>query len=136
MEFSTAHPVILFDGVCNFCNGAVNFLIKQDAKGHFRFAALQSNPGQEILRRFNLPLEGFQSFLLLKGDKLYQKSDAALHLLPYLPWYWQWANVGWLIPGFLRNGIYNLIARNRYRLFGKKDACMVPSPEIRARFLL
>lgn len=131
----TSNPVVLFDGVCNFCNGAVNFLIRQDGEGSLRYAALQSDAGQQLLQQYGLPEANFNSFVLIKEGKVYQRSGAALKLLPYLPWYWQWANIGWLLPPSLRDGIYNLIAKNRYRWFGKKEACMVPTPEVRQRFL-
>jgi predicted DCC family thiol-disulfide oxidoreductase YuxK len=128
-------PVILFDGVCNFCNAGINFIIKQDKKKVFRFAALQSEAGQQLLRNHQLPTEGFESFVLLENGKAYQKSAAGLRVYGKLPWYWKWTQLAWIAPKFIRDAVYDFIARNRYKWFGKKDACMVPSPEIRSRFL-
>ncbi|HVT85600.1 MAG TPA: thiol-disulfide oxidoreductase DCC family protein [Chitinophagaceae bacterium] len=129
------NPVILFDGICNFCNGVVNFIIKQDRKKIFRFATLQSGFGQKILKENNLPADVFESFLLLDKEKLYSKSTAGLRLYNKLPWYWKWTQLLWIFPKFFRDWIYGIIAKNRYKWFGKRETCMVPSPELRARFL-
>ncbi|MBS1622123.1 MAG: thiol-disulfide oxidoreductase DCC family protein [Bacteroidetes bacterium] len=129
-----APPVIFFDGICNYCNGVINFIIRQDKKKIFRFATLQSNYGQKILREQNLPLEQFDSFLLLDKGKIYSKSTAGLRLYNKLPWYWKWTQIFWIFPRFLRDAIYGVIAKNRYRWFGKKDSCMVPDPGLRSRF--
>ncbi len=129
------HPVILFDGVCNFCNAGVNFILRQDRFKVFRFAALQSGAGKKILAKFQLPEKDFDSFLLLENNKLYKYSTAGLRIYGKLPWYWKWTQVFWLVPAFLRDPVYHLIARNRYKWFGKKDQCMVPSADIRDRFL-
>lgn len=131
----TSQPVVLFDGVCNFCNGTVNFLIRMDHQKRLLFAPLQSAAGQTFLEKHQLPTTQFGSFVLIKNGNAHQKSTAALQLLPYLPWYWQWARMFWLVPCFLRDSVYDLIARNRYKWFGKQDACMIPGPEIRSRFL-
>ncbi|MBB1283808.1 thiol-disulfide oxidoreductase DCC family protein [Flavisolibacter sp. BT320] len=130
------HPVVLFDGVCNFCNGSINFLIKQDKKAVFRFAALQSAAGQQLLQAYNLPQKDFESFVFLEKEKVYRQSSAALKLARHLPWYWQWTQVFWLLPKPIRDAAYTLIARNRYKWFGKKEACMVPTPDMRSRFLV
>ena len=129
------HPIILFDGVCNFCNGAINFILRQDKQGVFRFAPLQSAKGQELLRQFDLPQQSFDSFILLDEGKVYKSSSAGLRLYNKLPWYWKWTQVFWIVPQFVRDAVYDAIARNRYRWFGKKDQCMVPTPEIKSRFL-
>jgi predicted DCC family thiol-disulfide oxidoreductase YuxK len=130
-----APPIILFDGICNFCNAGINFIIRQDKKRVFRFAALQSEAGQQLLRRHGLPTEGFESFILLQDGKVYQKSDAGLKVYGALPWYWKWTQLGWLAPKFLRDAAYDFVARNRYKWFGKKESCTVPTPELRSRFL-
>lgn len=131
----TESPIILFDGVCNFCNSTVNFILGQDKKQVFRFAALQSKAGQQLLKTHQLPHLDFNSFILVENKKLYKASTAALRLVRYLPWYWQWARIFWLAPRFLRDGLYRILANNRYKWFGKREACMVPSPEVRKRFL-
>jgi predicted DCC family thiol-disulfide oxidoreductase YuxK len=132
---SAIHPIILFDGVCNFCNNTINFLIRQDKKGVFHFAPLQSEIGQSLLRQQGLDQQQFDSFVLVTNSKAYLKSSAALQLIQHLPWYWQWARLLWVVPRPIRDGVYNWIARNRYKWFGKKDACMIPTPEVRSRFL-
>jgi predicted DCC family thiol-disulfide oxidoreductase YuxK len=131
-----SHPIILFDGVCNYCNAMVNFLIRRDKKKIFRFAALQSEAAQKILGQYHLPQNNFDSFILVENDKIYKRSDAALRLYNKLPWYWKWTQLFWIFPKFIRDGVYNVIARNRYKWFGKKDQCMVPTPEVKERFLL
>jgi len=128
-------PIILFDGVCNFCNASINFIIRQDKGKIFRFATLQSETGQQILRQNNLPTEEFGSFVLVDNGDVFLKSTAALKVYNKLPWYWKWTQIGWIAPKFLRDAVYNLIAKNRYKWFGKKDSCMIPTPEVRSRFL-
>jgi len=129
-------PVILFDGVCNFCNAGINFIIRQDKKKIFRFAALQSDAGQNILKQYNLSTENFESFMLIDAGKVYHKSTAGLRVYGKLPWYWKWTQIFWIAPKFIRDAVYDFLARNRYKWFGKKDECMVPTPEIKNRFLL
>ena len=128
-------PVILFDGVCNYCNSMVNFIIRQDKQNKFLFAPLQSATAQQLLRQYGLPSTDFDSFVLIDRQKARLRSSAALHVFSKLPWYWKWSQIFWIVPPFLRNAVYDLIARNRYRWFGKKDSCMIPTPELKARFL-
>jgi predicted DCC family thiol-disulfide oxidoreductase YuxK len=134
-KITLQHPVILFDGVCNFCNSAVNFIIKQDKKRIFRYAALQSETGKKLLQQHNLSSAELDSFVLIDGDKAYKRTTAALHLYPKFGGAWKLAKLLWVIPTFIRDGVYNVIAKNRYRWWGKKDSCMLPSPEIRSLFL-
>jgi predicted DCC family thiol-disulfide oxidoreductase YuxK len=129
------YPVILFDGVCNFCNGAINFVLKHDKKGVFRFAPLQSEAGQKLLRQYNLSTKDFDSFVLIDDGKVYKKSSASLQVMNKLPWYWKEVQIFRIIPTIFRDAIYDFIAKHRYKWFGKKDQCMVPTPEIRSRFL-
>ena len=126
---------ILFDGVCNFCNASINFIIDRDRKGIFKFAALQSEIGQELLKKFSLKTRDFDSIVALEGDKVYQKSDAALEIARKIDGIWKIFYIFKIIPAFLRNSVYDLIARNRYRFFGRTDACRIPTPELKARFL-
>jgi len=128
-------PIILFDGVCNYCNSMVNFIIRQDKKKIFRFATLQSNAGQKILQQWKLPANEFETLLLLDKGRLYDRSTAVLKINSKLPWYWKWAQVFRIVPKFIRNWMYGIIAKNRYKWFGKKDECMVPTPELKERFL-
>lgn len=127
--------VILFDGVCNLCNGSVQFIIKRDRDSRFRFAALQSEFGRNQLKRFNLPPDALYSVMLIEGDKLFQKSTAALKIAKSLGGAWPLMYGFIVVPRFARDWIYDFIAANRYRWFGKKDECMIPTPELRARFL-
>jgi predicted DCC family thiol-disulfide oxidoreductase YuxK len=130
------NAIILFDGVCNFCNGAINFVLKQDKKGVFRFAPLQSEPGQRLLKQYNLSTAEFDSFVLIDNGKIYKKSSASLRVMNKLPWYWKEAQLLRIIPTAFRDAIYDFIAKNRYKWFGKKEQCMIPTPEMRNRFLV
>lgn len=135
MSTTEEHPVILFDGVCNFCSAGINFILRQDRKGVFRFAALQSEAGQKLLRQYGMPTEHFDSFVLIDNGRVYRKSAAGLEVYGRLPWYWKWTKLLWVVPKVVRDAVYDLIARNRYKWFGQKDQCMVPSPDVQARFL-
>ena len=128
-------PIILFDGVCNFCNAIVNFIISQDKKNIFLFAALQSEAGKKLLEQYKIDWKASDSFVVIENGKAHQKSTAALKLYNRLPWYWKWAQVFWIVPKFIRDGVYDVIARNRYKWFGKKEECMIPTSEVRNRFL-
>lgn len=128
-------PIILFDGVCNFCDASVNFLIRQDKKNVFRFAALQSKAGQELLEKYNLPQTKIDSFILIDKGKVYKRSVAGFKVYGKLPWYWKWTQIFWIVPRFITDAVYDFIARRRYKWFGKKEECMIPTPGIRSRFL-
>jgi predicted DCC family thiol-disulfide oxidoreductase YuxK len=129
------NPVVLFDGVCNLCNSSVQFLIRKDRQARLRFASLQSEFGQAVLQKFNLPQNNFNSFVLLEGEKIYLRSSAALRITRYLGGFWRVFQIFWIVPPFIRNALYDLIARNRYKWFGKKTECMMPRPELKERFL-
>jgi len=128
-------PIILFDGVCNLCNAMVNFIIRQDKKNVFLFAALQSNAGKKLLEQYKIDWKANDSFVIIENEKAYMKSNAALKLYNKLPWYWKWTQVFWIVPRFIRDGVYNFIARKRYRWFGKKEKCMIPTGEMKQKFL-
>ncbi len=128
-------PVILFDGVCNLCNSSVLFIIQRDPKAKFRFASLQSDFGKAQMLRFGLNDSELNSVLLIKEEILYQKSNAALEIARNLTGGWPMLYAFKIIPAFLRDWVYNWIAQNRYRWFGKKDACMIPTPELKSRFV-
>lgn len=128
-------PILLFDGVCNLCNGAVQTVINMDKNGQFRLASLQSETGQILLKKFNLPTEELSTVVLVDKEKAYLRSDVPLEVMRQLGSGWQLFYIFKIIPRFLRDGIYNWVARNRYRWFGKKEACMIPTPEVKQRFL-
>ncbi len=130
-----SHPVLLFDGVCNLCNGAVQFIIRRDPRGKVHFAALQSEAGQQLLEQFPQAPRDVSTIILVEKGKLYTRSDAALRVARHLSGAWP-ALYGFIIvPRPIRNAVYNWVARNRYRWFGKKDQCMIPTPNLKARFL-
>lgn len=138
VQVSEAHPIILFDGVCNLCNASVQWIIRRDTREVFRFAALQSEAGSRVLSRAggNAQLaENLSSMIVIDQGRVLTKSDAAIAIASRLGAPWRWAKVGRLIPRFARDWVYSVIARNRYRLFGKQEACMMPTPALRARFL-
>ncbi len=126
--------ILLFDGVCNLCHGFVQFVITRDAKAVYSFASLQSDLGQQLLQQFQLE-EDLKSVILISGNKAYTKSDVPLMVGQTLGGVWSIARLGWIIPKFLRDAVYSLIANNRYKLFGKTEACMLPRPEWKKRFL-
>ncbi len=132
---STEPPIILFDGVCHLCAWSVQFIIKRDPHSIFRFTSLQSDTGREITRQHGLDETALNSFILVENGHVWRESDAALRVCQHLPWPWHWLPVFLLIPRVLRDPVYRFIARNRYRWFGKSDTCMMPSPEMRGRFL-
>ena len=128
-------PIILFDGVCNFCNYWVNFALKRDKKGTLLFTSLQGETAKTLLPRYQIDTTTLTSVIFIDGGKVYTQSSAALHICRYLRGGWPFFYGFIIIPRFLRNAVYNLIARNRYRWFGKKDSCMLPQPELRRQFL-
>lgn len=127
--------VLLFDGVCNLCNSSVNFIIDHDPKGHFKFAALQSDFGQQKLKELGYDQEEFDSLVLLSGEHVYKKSAAALRIAKKLSGLYPLLYVFIIIPPFIRHAVYDIIAKNRYKWWGKRDSCRMPTPELRARFV-
>ena len=127
--------VVLFDGVCNFCNGSVNFLLDHDRDQRLKFCSLQSEAGQVILAWAGLPREDFQSLVFVDRGRVSTKSTAALRIARNLPWPWRAATLGLLIPPVVRDWCYDRLARNRYALFGRSESCRMPAPEIAGRFL-
>lgn len=128
-------PLVLFDGVCHLCAWAVQFISDRDPKGAFRFAPLQSDLGQRVLKEHGIDTSNMDSFVLVENGVAYIKSTAALRVARKLSGAWPLCYAAIILPRLLRDPIYQFIARNRYRWFGKADACMMPSPELRARFL-
>jgi len=127
--------IILFDGVCNLCNSSVNFIIKHDKKEHFLFASLQSDAAKEILLQFNSKIIELNSIALIEGGKVYEKSTAALNITKHLSNFYYLLYYFIVIPVFIRDRIYNFIAKNRYKWYGKRESCMIPSLELKNRFL-
>jgi predicted DCC family thiol-disulfide oxidoreductase YuxK len=128
--------IILFDGVCNFCNASINFIIDRDKKQIFTFAALQSEAGQQLLKRYRLPENFLDTIILLENDRFFTASTAILRIARKLPFPWPLLCAFIIIPPFFRDPVYNFIAKNRYKWFGKSEQCRVPAPELRERFLM
>lgn len=127
--------VLLFDGVCHLCHGAVQFILQRDPHGRIHFASLQSEKGQELLAAFAYP-DSLQSVVLIEDGQLYTKSDAVLRVGRKLSGAWPALSlVGMALPRKLRDVVYDWVARNRYRWLGQSEHCMLPTPDIRARFL-
>ena len=134
-EWSTHERVIVFDGICNWCNTWVNFTIEHDPHRVFKFATLQSQPAQQLLKDLRLPTEDFETFLLLEQGRIFTKSTAALKILKELSGYWPLFYLGIMIPRSLRDTVYDYLARRRYRWMGKADTCRVSTSAERERFL-
>ena len=127
--------LILFDGVCTFCTTSVNFTIKHDTHNRFLFAPLQSEAGQQLLSKYNLDKKEMDSFVLIENEKAYTKSTAALHLVKHLNRLYPLLYVFVIVPPFIRNAIYDYVSRNRYKWFGKRDTCMIPTAEMKKKFI-
>lgn len=130
-----SQSLILFDGVCNLCNAAVTFIIERDKNKHFQFASLQSETGQAILRQLGRSTDQFDSFVLWENGRFYDQSTAALRVARQLSGGWPLFYSFILLPKGFRDTIYTFIARHRYHWFGQRDACMLPTPELKSRFL-
>ncbi|MBA3985033.1 MAG: thiol-disulfide oxidoreductase DCC family protein [Flavobacteriales bacterium] len=127
--------IILFDGVCNLCNNSVVFIIKRDKKDIFRFAAIQSEEGEKLIQKHQIDTSKTDSIILVEGDSYSVKSTAALRIARNLKGINPVLYIFIVLPAFIRNWVYDFIAKNRYRWFGKKDSCMIPTPELRSKFL-
>jgi predicted DCC family thiol-disulfide oxidoreductase YuxK len=131
-----SHPsIVLFDGVCNLCNGAVQFIILHDPKGQFQFASLQSSIGQDLLKQYQLPTNSISTIVLIEQGRSYIQSTAALRIARRLRGAWPLLYAAILVPPAWRNVLYRWVARNRYRWFGKTEQCMLPNPAYKQRFL-
>lgn len=126
--------IILFDGVCNFCSQSVQFIIKRDPTHVFHFASLQSDVGRKLIKEYGL-VENINSVVYITGGKAYEKSDAALQICRSLSGLWKIFYIFYIVPKPIRNIVYDYVAKNRYKWFGKTDSCMIPSPDIKSRFL-
>ena len=123
MPSAAGGPIVLFDGVCKFCDATVNFILDRDRAGRVRFAALQSASGRRLLRQFGLPTEQFGSMVVVEGRRCWQRSTAALRIARYLDGLWPVASALLAVPPFLRDAAYDMFAQNRYRWFGKNETC-------------
>jgi len=128
-------PLVLYDGQCGLCNHSVQMILRHDRRGRFRFAALQSELGQALLARHGLPAAEMDSVVLIDGGEAYTRSRAALRVAGRMDAPWPLLRALTIVPRPLRDVVYDWVARNRYRWFGRTDACMLPPPEVRARFL-
>lgn len=136
MDLPKDKKIILFDGVCNLCDSFVQYIIKRDKKDVFRFVALQSDLGQQILKYIGIDSAKVDSIILYEpGIAYFYKSSAAIEIAKHLGGFLGLSTVFKIVPTFLRNPIYDYVARNRYKWYGKKDACMIPTPELKAKFL-
>ena len=129
------HPVVLFDGVCNLCNDAVDFVVRHDPERRFKLASLQSDAGQALLARYGLAEDPPDSIVLVERGRVYLRSTAALRIAAGLDGALPLLQAFLAVPPRLRDAVYRYIAENRYRWFGKRETCRLPTPEERARFL-
>jgi len=127
--------VILFDGICKFCNAWSKFIIRFDKNKVFKLASLQSDAGQELLKTFHIPTDSFETMFLVEGNRIHEKTSAFLRIIKCMPFPWYLLTVLVCIPPFLRNWVYDRVAKNRYRLFGKYDSCIIPDSTQSDRFL-
>ena len=136
IDFPTNKKIILFDGVCNLCNNAVLNVIKNDRKNTFLFSALQSDSGKKITAYLKIDISKVDSIILYEPSISYDlKSTAALKIMNNFGGLWKLTQIGWLFPEFFRDFVYDFIAKNRYKWFGKKEECMIPTPNLKAKFL-
>ena len=125
--------LVLFDGYCHVCSGSVQLLLKRDRQQQFAYVPCQSPWGHQIMARYGIDRDFAESFAFIDKGRILFKSDAAIAIARRLP-YWRWAGIGRIIPRFIRDPLYDLLARNRYKWFGKRDQCLVLPPEVKARF--
>ena len=136
MNLPENKKIILFDGVCNLCNGAVLKTIKYDKKNQFVFTALDSDTGKKILNHLKIDTTKVDSIILYEPNLAYYiKSSAALKVMNDFGGFWKLNNIFWIVPKPVRDMVYDFIAKNRYKWFGKKESCMIPTPELKAKFL-
>jgi len=131
----TSQKIILFDGVCNLCNSTVQKVIENDSENQFRFASLQSEFGQKFLEENHLSKEEFNSMILIDGNQIYTKSEAALRIGRELKGIYRLSGLLLVFPKFIRNPVYDFVAKNRYKWFGKRESCWLPTPELQERFI-
>jgi predicted DCC family thiol-disulfide oxidoreductase YuxK len=131
----TKEHIVLFDGVCNFCNNSVQFILRKEKKPLFKFAALQSEIGKKLMQQFSSTSQLPDSIIYIRDGKVFSKSGAALRICLALKGAWPLLSIFLIVPYFVRDFVYDVVARNRYRWWGKRESCFLPTPEIRSRFL-
>ena len=132
---TSQQAVLLFDGVCNLCNGFVQFVVKRDPQGIFKFTSLQSEAGQQLMQDHGFNPDKINTVILIKNGKAYSRSDVPLQVVRLFSGLWPLLYIFIIIPKGIRDFIYDWVAKNRYKWFGKKDQCMIPTPELKERFL-
>lgn len=135
IEITGIDNLVLYDGVCNFCNSSVNFIIRHEKEQELKFASLQSELGNAVLKRHNLDPENFDSIVFVQNGQVFQKSKGAFKIAGFLKAPLSWVKAFSILPVWFTDLFYDIIARNRYKIFGKSDTCQIPSPELRSRFL-
>lgn len=130
-----ARMIVVFDAQCLLCDGWVRFLLRHDRRGVLRFASIQGANGRALLARAGLQVDGLQTLLLVDGERIWQQTAAILRVLHALGWPWRLAWVAWLVPAPLRDALYRVLARHRYRWFGRSETCLMPPPDHARRFL-
>jgi predicted DCC family thiol-disulfide oxidoreductase YuxK len=128
------NKIVLFDGVCNLCNSSVQFILKRDKKKQFRFASLQGKFGQEVLKNNNFSTVSLNTLILIEGDKIFTRSTGVLRMMKHLGSGWSLLYGFIIVPNFIRDAVYNWVSKNRYKWFGKKDECTIPTKELKERF--
>lgn len=128
-------PILLFDGVCNLCNSSVNFIIKHDSRQQFKFASLQSDAANQILLQFGKNNSELNSIILIQNNKIYSKSSAILRVVKNLGGITSLTFIFWIIPKPIRDFVYDFIAKNRYKWFGERESCMIPTDDLKNRFV-
>ncbi|MCF8324133.1 MAG: DCC1-like thiol-disulfide oxidoreductase family protein [Leadbetterella sp.] len=127
-------PIILFDGVCNLCNGAVQFVLSNDANNAFKFASLQSEFAQDFLKNHQLPTQNFDTLILIENEEVFIKSKAVFKIVKYLPKY-SWLNIFKFLPVFISDFFYDIVSQNRLKWFGQRESCWLPTEDLKERFL-
>jgi predicted DCC family thiol-disulfide oxidoreductase YuxK len=128
--------LVLFDGTCNLCDFSVNFIIKKDKSSQIKFIPSQSKAGKKIIKDLGIKTELSKTVIFLKRGEPFYRSNAALEIIKYLDSFWKYLYILKIIPAFIRNSIYDLISRKRYQWFGRKESCMIPSEDVKNRFVL
>ena len=134
-QINTIQNIVLYDGVCNFCNSSVNFIISHERQSELMFASLQSDFGQSLLRKHNEETDDFESIIFIGDSGVSKKSEAAFKIASFLKPPWRWLGIFHVLPTFVTDFFYGIIAKNRYAIFGKTDTCTIPTPALKSRFL-